>query len=86
MMCSAQGATGGCVILGLVFKWFHLCEFSLFDNPLGKFSGSLQCWSQYSHSKGSGFDLWSGAKISQVVCYGIQPVSQFSHSGVSDSL
>ena len=86
MMCSAKGATGGCVILGLVFKWFHLCESSLFDNPLGKFSGSLRCWSQYSHSKGSGFGLWSGAKISQVVCYGIQSVSQFSHSVVSDSL
>ena len=29
----AQGATGGWVMLGLVFKWFHLCEFSLFDTP-----------------------------------------------------
>ena len=27
----AQGATGGWVMLGLVFKWFPLCEFSLFD-------------------------------------------------------
>ena len=26
----AQGATGGWVMLGLVFKWFPLCEFSLF--------------------------------------------------------
>ena len=26
-----QGALGGWVMLGLVFKWFHLCEFSLFD-------------------------------------------------------
>ena len=24
----AQGATGGCVMLALVFKWFLLCEFS----------------------------------------------------------
>ena len=29
----AQGATGGWVMLGLVFKWFSLCEFSLFDTP-----------------------------------------------------
>ena len=29
----AQGATGGWVMLGLVFKWFPLCEFSLFDTP-----------------------------------------------------
>ena len=28
-----QGATGGWVIQGLVFKWFHLYEFSLFDTP-----------------------------------------------------
>ena len=27
----AQGATGGWLMLGLVFKWFHLREFSLFD-------------------------------------------------------
>ena len=29
----AQGATGGWVMPGLVFKWFPLCEFSLFDTP-----------------------------------------------------
>ena len=29
----APGATGGQVMLGLVFKWFPLCEFSLFDTP-----------------------------------------------------
>ena len=29
----AQGATGGCVMPGLVLKWFLLCEFSLFDTP-----------------------------------------------------
>ena len=28
-----QGATGGWVMLGLVFKWFPLYEFSLFDTP-----------------------------------------------------
>ena len=28
-----QGANGGWVILGLEFKWFPLCEFSLFDTP-----------------------------------------------------
>ena len=33
MRCPAQGATGGLVMLGLVFKWFPLCEFSLFDTP-----------------------------------------------------
>ena len=27
----AQGATGGGVMLGLVLKWFHLSDFSLFD-------------------------------------------------------
>ena len=27
------GATGGWLMLGLVFKWFPLCEFSLFDAP-----------------------------------------------------
>ena len=29
----AQVATGGWVMLGLLFKWFPLCEFSLFDTP-----------------------------------------------------
>jgi len=29
----AQSATGGWVMLGLVFKWFPLCEFSLFETP-----------------------------------------------------
>ena len=31
MRCPAQGATGGWVMLGLIFKWFPLCELSLFD-------------------------------------------------------
>ena len=53
----AQGATGGWVMLGLVFQWFPLCEFSLFDTPWGQFSGSLGSWSQCSHSKGSRLDL-----------------------------
>ena len=29
----AQGASGGCVMPGLAFKWFLLCEFSLFHTP-----------------------------------------------------
>ena len=29
----SQGATGGWVVPGLVFKWFPFCEFSLFDTP-----------------------------------------------------
>ena len=29
----AVGATGGWVMPSLVFKWFPLCEFSLFDTP-----------------------------------------------------
>ena len=29
----AQGAAGGWVMLGLVFKWFPLCEFSLLILP-----------------------------------------------------
>ena len=68
----AQGATGGWVMPVLVFKWFSLCEFSLLDTPLAYFSGRLGSWSQCSHSKGSGLDLWSGTKIPQVVCYGIK--------------
>ena len=52
----AQGATGGWAMPRLVFKWFPLWEFSLFDTPQGQFSGSLGSWSQCSHSKGSGLD------------------------------
>ena len=29
----AQGASGGWVMPGLIFKWFPLCELSLFDTP-----------------------------------------------------
>ena len=32
---SCTGATGGWVMLGLLFKWFPLCELSLFDTPYG---------------------------------------------------
>ena len=39
MRCPAQGATGGWMMPGLVFKWFPLKEFSLFDTPSG-FPGS----------------------------------------------
>ena len=35
----AQGATGGWVMPGLVFQWFPLCEFSLFDAPYGGSDG-----------------------------------------------
>ena len=31
----AQFAAGGWVMPGLVFKWFPLCELSLFDAPYG---------------------------------------------------
>ena len=33
MRLPAQGATGGWVVPGLVFKWFSLCGFSLFILP-----------------------------------------------------
>ena len=33
MRCPTQGATDGWVMPHLVFKWFLLCEFSLFDTP-----------------------------------------------------
>ena len=33
MRCPAQGATCGWMMLGLLFKWFPLCEFLLFDTP-----------------------------------------------------
>ena len=31
MRCPAQSATGGWVMLSLIFQWFPLCDFSLFD-------------------------------------------------------
>ena len=31
--CLDEDATGGWMMIGLVFKWFPLCEFSLFDTP-----------------------------------------------------
>ena len=33
MRGSTQHATGVWVMPGLVFKWFPLCQFSLFDTP-----------------------------------------------------
>ena len=33
MKCPAQVIISGYVMLGLVFKWFPLCEFSLCDTP-----------------------------------------------------
>ena len=44
----AQGATGGWVMPGLVFMWFPLYEFSLFETLV---LWSLGSWSQGSHSK-----------------------------------
>ena len=35
MQHPAQGATGGWAMISLVFKWFPLYEFSLFDTPYG---------------------------------------------------
>ena len=32
-------------MLGLVFKWFPLCELSLVDTPQGYFSGTVGSWS-----------------------------------------
>ena len=63
MRCPIQGAAGGWVMLGLVLRWFPLCEFSLFDTPWGYFSGSLGSWCQCSQSKGSRLDLMSEMKI-----------------------
>ena len=54
LLCPAQGATGDLVLLGPIFKWFPLCEFSLFDTPQQQFSGSLGSWSHCFHSKAQG--------------------------------
>ena len=72
MRFPAQGTTGGWVMLGLVFKWFPLCDFPLFDTPQGQFSASLGSLIQCSHYKGSGLDLCSRTKIPQAVCYDIK--------------
>ena len=73
MRCPAQGATGHWVMLGLVYKWLPLWEFSLFATPWGyEFSGNLGSQNQHSHCKGSGLDLWLGTEIPQVVGYGIE--------------
>ena len=39
MRCAAQSATGDWVMPGIVFQWFPLCEFSLFDTPYGGSEG-----------------------------------------------
>ena len=49
-----------------------LCGSSHIWSSLGLVLWYLGSWSQCSHSKGSGFDLWSEMKIAQVVCYGIK--------------
>ena len=42
----AQSATGGWMMLGLVFKWFLLCEFSILDTCYGEavYSQQKQDW------------------------------------------
>ena len=62
MRCPAQSATGGWVMLHLIFKWLHLCEFylilprvsSLVVQGLGGSASIL---------KASGLDLWSGTRF-----------------------
>ena len=54
MRSPVQGAVGGWVMQGLVFKWFPLCEFSLFDTLQDQFSGSLGSWSQWYTPKTQG--------------------------------
>ena len=49
-----------------------LCVSSRYLMLPSYFSDSLGSWRQWSHSKGSELDLWSGTKIPQVVCYGIK--------------
>ena len=71
-MNRAQRTFRAVKILCMIFKQFPVCEFSLFDTPQHQFSGSQGSWSQCSHFKGSGLDLWSGMKIPLVVCYVIQ--------------
>ena len=58
---------GGSCIQVVSFVWVLTIWY-----PLGLVLCSLASWSQRSHSKGSGLDLWSGMKIPQVVCYGIK--------------
>ena len=50
---------------------FLCVSFHYFILPRVSSLVSLGSWSQCFLSKGSGFDLWSGMKIPQVVCYGI---------------
>ena len=42
----AQSATGGWMMLGLVFKWFPLCEFSILYTSYGEalYSQQKQDW------------------------------------------
>ena len=57
------GDSGSCIQVAF-FVWLL--------TPHCWFSGCLGSWSQCSNSKGSGFVLWSGTMIPQVVCYGIK--------------
>ena len=53
MRLPAQGSTGGWVVLGLVFQWFPLCEFSLFGNH-----SSILAWKIPWMEEPGGLQLW----------------------------
>lgn len=59
----AQGATSGWVMAWVLYSSGVLCVSSTHCLILPRVSSSPGSWSQYSHSKDSGLDLWSGAKI-----------------------
>ena len=66
---------------GLVFRWFPLCECSLFDTPEGQFSDNLQSWNQCSHSKAQGLisptclqRLFGGLQAMQAKCLELQKI------------
>ena len=60
MRCPTQGATGGWVMLGLYSSGFLFVgsHYLIFPRV-----SSLVVWTQCSHSKGSGFDFWSGTRF-----------------------
>ena len=52
-------------IYGVAKSRTRLSDWTELNWTEGWFSGNLGSWSQCSHSKGSGFDLWSGMNIPQ---------------------
>ena len=67
----AQGATGGWVIPGLVFKWFPLWKFSLFATS--RVSSLVVYGLGVSAPTPMAQGLISGQEqIPQVICYGIK--------------